>query len=328
LADDPMGAAAALWGAAAAWPGSAEAQAAYGTAAHEEGSLTAAADALTRAVALEPGNLDYRSRQARYLADDGRLEEAAAALVALGGEAEGKKPPLLLQLGDAYRAFRPPRVKEAVAAYEQALALDPKNGEAALGIARAYRAGKQWQRAADAYERVPAVNKRLEGEAMSGVAWSYLRAGDDYKARFYTGLAVKAGADVTALRAALTSGAGGPDELGELAEDLASRSAAEQVKAVRALLGLGRPAVPALARALGRDGTRLAAREAIVAGLAKLGPAAREALPQLERQVKAGPRAAPASSAAAAEIREREEKLVAAAEAAAAAIRAKAPASP
>ena len=80
---------------------------------------------------------------------------------------------------------------------------------------------------------------------MLGAAWCYYRSGDDYRARFYTGLAARAGADVRGLRAALS---GRPrragDELAELAEGLDSKSAGDQVRAVRALLGLGRPAVP------------------------------------------------------------------------------------
>jgi Tfp pilus assembly protein PilF len=320
--DDPIGAEAALARAVAALPGRASAHAAHATAAHEAGDLTLAAEALGRAMAIEPGNVEYQARHARYLADDGRLDEAVAALGALGARPGGETPGVLLELGDVYRRFDPPRVKEAVAAYQRALELDPKSGAAAIGIARAYRAGRQWQRAADAYERVPAVDKRLEGEAMVGVAWCHLRAGDDYKARFYTGLAVRAGGDVGALRAALSGSAPAPPaELAELADDLDAKSAADQVRAARALLRLGRPAVPSLSRALGREGTSLAAREAIVAGLAKLGPAARDALPQLDRLAQAGPRAAPAASFAAAPIREREEKLVAAMQAAAAAIR-------
>jgi Tfp pilus assembly protein PilF len=324
--EDPIGAELVLSRAAAAWPGSAAAHAAHGAAAHAAGSLTLAADALSRAAALVPDDLDVLSRRARFLADDGRYEEAAAALVALAARPDNQKAAVFLELGDAYRAFRPPRVKEAVAAYERALALDKRSGEAAMGVARAYRAGRQWQRAADAYERVPAVSKRLEGEALVGVAWSYLRAGDDYKARFYTGLAVRAGGDVRALRAALSgSDPGVPDDLADLVDDLAAKTAGEQVRAARGLVALGRAGVPALARALGRDGTSLAARETIVAGLATLGPAARDALPALDRLAKAGPRPAPAGSVAARQIQEREVKLVAAAEAAAAALRGKPP---
>ena len=78
-------------------------------------------------------------------------------------------------------------------------------------------------------------------------------------------------------------------ERAELAEGLRSKSAGEQARAVKGLLELGRPAVPSLAAALGRAGTSLAARELIVDGLSRLGPAAREALPQLDRLAGAAP---------------------------------------
>jgi superkiller protein 3 len=321
--DDPVGAKAALDRAVAALPGRAEVQAADGTAAYDVGELTRAADALGRAVALEPDNLDYRRKQGLYLAYDGRLDEAVAAFVEVTGRPEGQSAGAFIDLGWVYRSFKPPRVAEAVAAYERALKLDPRSGEAAMGVARSYRAGKQWARAADAYERIPAVNRRLEGEAMLGAAWCFYRSGDDYKARFYTGLAARAGADVHALRAALSgSSPGAADELAELTEGLGSKNAGVQVRAVRGLLDLGRPAVASLAAALARKATSIAARETIVEGLGKMGPAASGALPQLERLVKAGP-PRPGSQATPAEKErlERETKLIAAMESAAARMR-------
>ena len=98
-----------------------------------------------------------------------------------------------MKLGAIYRSFKPPRVTEAVAAYEKARTLDPKNGQALLGVARSYRAGKQWARAISAYERVEQAYPRLKGEALLGTAWCHLLSGEDSKARFYTGLAVNAG---------------------------------------------------------------------------------------------------------------------------------------
>jgi len=321
--DDPVGAKAALDRAVAALPGRAEAQAAHGTAAYDVGELTPAADALGRAVALEPANLDYLHRHALYLAYDGRLDEGLAALLEVTRRPGGESPAAFVDLGWVYRSFKPPRVAEAVGAYERALKLDPRSVEAARGVARSYRAGKQWARAVDAYERIPAVNPRLEGEAMLGAAWCFHRSGDDYRARFYTGLAARAGADVRGLRAALSgSSPSAGDELAELVEGLDSKNAGVQVRAVRGLLGLGRPAVPALAGALARKATSIAARETIVEGLGRMGPAARDALPQLDRLIEAGP-AGPRSpeSPAEKESREREAKLIGAMESAAARIR-------
>jgi hypothetical protein len=75
--------------------------------------------------------------------------------------------------------------------------------------------------------------------------------------------------------------------------------------------------VPALAAALTRAGTSLAARELIVDGLARLGPAAREALPQLDRLAGAEPPGpGPQASSEEKALREREVRLAASARAA------------
>ena len=177
--EDWAGALAALDLAVAALPGLAEAQALRGTAAYNAGELKLAADAYGRAVELDPDNLAYLSSYALHLSYDGRLEEGLAVLLQ-GDGAAGR--PGARRLHGARRdlpRFKPPRVAEAVAAYEKALKLDPKNGQAALGMALSYRAGRQWARAISAYERVSQAHPRLEGEAVLGTAWCYYLSGDD-----------------------------------------------------------------------------------------------------------------------------------------------------
>jgi tetratricopeptide (TPR) repeat protein len=281
--------------AVAARPGLAEAHALQGTAAYHVGDLKRAADAHGRAAALEPGNATYAASHGLYLAYDGRLEEGLAALLAVTARPEGQDAASFVRLGWIYRSLKPPRVEDAVGAYQRALKLDPRNREAALGVPQSHRAGKQWARAIEAYERLPKMNPRLEGEAMLGVAWCYLLSGDDYKARFYVGLAAKEGADVGGIRRALSGSGAAGDELAELAEELESKDAGDQVRAVRRLVALGRPGVPTLAAALPRKTTSLATREAIAEGLGRLGPEARAALPQVERLIAAGTQA-PADS--------------------------------
>jgi tetratricopeptide (TPR) repeat protein len=319
--EDSAGAKAALDRAVAALPGSAEAQASLGTAAYNVGELTLAADAYGRAAALEPANLAYLSNHALFLGYDGRLEEGLSRLLEATGRPGSPDAGAFINLGWIYRSFNPPRVAEAVAAYEKALKLEPKNARAAMGVALSYRAGKQWARAISAYERVATLDPRLDGEASLGTAWCYYRSGDDYKARFFAGMASKAGADVGALRRALSKPAKAEDEPTELVQQLTAKNAGEQAFAVRRLAGLGRPAVSYLASALGQRGTVIAVREAIVDALGRLGPVAREALPQLDRSIKAGPLATgPGSSA---EERAREARLIAAMQGAAGKIRGK-----
>jgi tetratricopeptide (TPR) repeat protein len=283
---------AALDRAVAALPGLAEAHALRGDAAYDAGELKVAADAYGRAVELDAGNVAYRSARALYLSYDGRREEALSALLEVTSRPEGQTAEAFLALGAIQASEKPPRVGEAVAAYEKALKLDPKSSQAALGIARVYRASRQWTRAVTAYERVQTSFPRREREALLGIAWCYYLAGDDTRARFYTGLAARAGADVEPIRQALgrpPSGAADEGERAELMEGLRSKNAGEQARSARRLLDLGRPAVPALAAALGRPGTSLPVRELIVEGLGEMGPPAREALPQLDRLASAAP---------------------------------------
>ncbi|HEX9482418.1 MAG TPA: tetratricopeptide repeat protein, partial [Solirubrobacteraceae bacterium] len=305
------GAKAALDVATAAMPGVAEAQAAHGTAAYNAGELKLAANAYGRAVALEPDNLTYLSNYGLFLGYDDRLDEGLAVLLKVTGRPDGQDAGAFINLGWIYRHFRPPRVTEAVAAYEKALKLEPKNAKAALGVALSYRAGGQWARAVTAYERVSQVNPRLDGEAMLGTSWCYFRARDDYKARFFAGLAAKAGVDVGPLRNALLGSAKAgaatlktADELNELALQLDEKNAGEQALAAQRLLGFGRPAVPYLASALRHKDTAIAVRETIVAGLGKMGAAARAALPELDRSIKAGPRGSGSEASPAEKARE------------------------
>jgi tetratricopeptide (TPR) repeat protein len=327
--EDWAGALAALDLAVAALPGLAEAQALRGTAAYNNGELKLAADAYGRAVALDPEKLAYLSSYALYLSYDGRLDEGLAVLLKVTARPEGQESGAFMTLGGIYRSFKPPRVAEAVAAYEKALKLDPKNAQAALGVALSYRAGKQWARAITAYERVEQLHPRLEGEALLGTAWCHYLSGDDSRARFYTGLAARAGADVGGIRQALSRPPGAAtagDDLAELADRLRSKHAGIQARAVKGLLDLGRPAVPSLADALQRKGTSLAVRELIVDGLGSMGAAAREALPQLDRLIKAAPPTpGPQDSSEERALREREARLVASAQAASERIRGRQP---
>jgi superkiller protein 3 len=334
---DANGARVALEAAVAGLPGRAEAQGALGRDAYDSGDLALAADSYGRAVKLEPDNLGYRSNHGLLLGYDGRLDEGLAVLLELTGSPGYAEPGGFINLGWVYRNLKPPKVAEAVAAYERALKLDPKSGQAALGIALAYRAGKQWPKAITAYQRVSQVDRRLDAEALLGTAWCHYRAGDGYKAAFFAGLAAKGGADIRALRKALTkmnTAAAAPkkappapkpeDDLAELVDQLESRDAGSQVRAVRSLVGLGRPAVPYLAAALREPSTSIGAREAIVDGLRKLGPAARDALPHLDHLVREGP-PVPAVDATREQMAHqiREARLVSAMQAAAEAIRGK-----
>ena len=250
--EDWNGAKAALDSAAAALPGLAEAQAALGTAAYNVGELKLAAEAYGRAAALEPDNVAYLSNHGLFLGYDGRLDEGLAVLlkVVARPDAQGDAG-TFINLGWLYRNLRPPKVAESVAAYEKARKLDPKSAKAALGVPLAYRAAGQWARAITAYEHVSEAYPKLNGPALVGTAWCYLRSGEDFKARFYASEAVKAGADVRSLREALlapakpaSAASKSADEISELAQQLAESGAGEQALAAQRLLARGRAGVP------------------------------------------------------------------------------------
>ena len=119
--------------------------------------------------------------------------------------------------GDA--AYNSGELRLAADAYSRAVELDPDN--AAYRWARSHRAGRQWTRTIAAYERVENAFPRLKREALLGTAWCHYLSGDDPQARFYTGLAARAGADVEPLRRALQRGEG------------AARAAAESIRGRR-----------------------------------------------------------------------------------------------
>jgi Tfp pilus assembly protein PilF len=318
----------ALEHAAAALPGLADAHALRSVAAYNAGELKLAVESAGRAAALAPSDGALLSRHALYLSYDRRMEEAVAAMQKALALPAGETAEALMALGEIYSGMRPPRVADAVAAYEKAFKLDAKNARPLFGIAESHRAAQQWTRAISAYERISQAFPRLDGQASLGTAWCYLLSGDTTRARFYTGEAVRGGADVGEIREALSAGgaSAGALEHAELAQALRSKNAGVQARAARELLERGRPGVPTLAAALGRKGTALPVRELIVEGLATLGPAARDALVQLDRIAKASP-FEPAGQAADEHhgLREREAKLSASARAAGEKIRAGTP---
>ncbi|HVQ24231.1 MAG TPA: hypothetical protein VMV01_03600, partial [Planctomycetota bacterium] len=183
----------------------------------------------------------------------------------------------------------------------------------------------QWARAISAYERVEQAHPRLKGEALLGTAWCHYMSGDDNKARFYTGLAARSGADVDGVGQALLRPAGAgraKDDQVELVDQLRSKNGGVQARAAKGLLDLGPAGVASLADALQRKGTSLAVRELIVEGLGKQGSAARDALLQLDRLGKSSPpKPGPQESSEEKVLRERETRLAASAQAASEKIR-------
>ena len=310
--EDFAGAAAAFERAARLRPDSAEVQSFLGNSWYFAKQNDKALAAYKRATELEPANVTYASNYALLLGYSGRPEEAVMVLKKLTSAPGYADPAGFINLGWQYRSMRPPRVAEGVAAYEKALRLDPKNGQAAYGIALTYYAGKEWEAAIRAFQRAVTVDKRLSGDAINAVGWCRFfqrdmagarakaeeaqRAGVPDAAELLTAIqryqeAVKLGEERAraaindALRRQREASAGA--DLGGLLSQLREGNAAQQRLAVSRLCKVGREAVPHLAYAL--MSADLGAREDIVACLGNMGATACPALRVLDSLVKEGP---------------------------------------
>ncbi len=308
--DDSAGALAALEKAAKALPGSAEAQAVLGTAQYNTGDVEKAAESYRRAAQIEPTNDAYQGNYGLFLGYAGKVEEGAAALEKVAGKPGYKDVGGLINLGWLYRAMKPPKADLSVAAYKRALAVDPKNGQAALGVALAYYTDKRWDDAIAAFGTAKDVDKKLAGDALHAIAWSYYFKRDMEQARAYAAQAKAAGvpdtneieqaipkyeealkrgkeeAERAAAAAAAARETGATAGVGAAVSQLKSGNAAVQRKAA-AQLCKSREAVAHMGFAL--LSASLGAREVIVPCLGAMGAGAREALPYLDRLIAEGP---------------------------------------
>jgi superkiller protein 3 len=295
--------------AAQAIPGSADVQAALGAACYSAGDVEKAAAAFKRASDLEPGNTAYALNYALFLGYAGKPAEAVTELKRITSKTDYKDPAGFINLGYMYRAMKSPKVTESVAAYQKALALDPKNGQAALGIALAYYGARQWVEAAAAFGRVAEIDKKLAGDAAKGTAWAYYFKRDMTQAKAWAEKAATAGVPdskeimqaITRYEEALKAGREAAEakarkeereresgaSIGALADKMHEGNGAQQRQAAEQLCKKGAEAAPYLAHAL--FSAELGVRERIVACLRDMGCAAREALPVAQRIVDGGP---------------------------------------
>lgn len=311
--EDFTGAATAFEKAARLRADSAEVQSSLGNAWYLAKQNEKALAAYKRATELDPTNVTYASNYALLLGYSGRTEQAVQVLKKLTSAPGYADPAGFINLGWQYRSMRPPRVPDAVAAYEKALRLDPKNGQAAYGIALTYYAAKEWDGAIRAFQRAATVDKRLTGDATNAVGWCryFMRdmAGAQAKAEEAQRAGVPDAADllkaIERYREAVKLGeervratlndvmkqqraeAGAGSDLGALLHQLREGNPAQQKLAVSKLCRVGKEAVPHLAYAL--MSVDIGAREDIVRCLPSIVPPACAALPILDRLVAEGP---------------------------------------
>jgi superkiller protein 3 len=291
-------------------PGTAEAHALLGRAYQFSHRSEDAAVAYKKAVELDPKNLDYRTTYGLVLGITGQHEAGIAELRKVIATPGYKDSAAYVNLGWIYRNMN--KAVESIAAYKKALEIDPKGeqaGQAALGLGWAYSYTKAWDESIAAFNRAIQIDpKTTTGEAYNGIAWCYFFKKDMAQAQAYLEKAQAAGRNASTLKQniervkkAIASGHAVTEEqlaqahaeqerereravkLEAASEGIRARSSATRIRSLQLLVTLGgAEAVPSLVWLLETD-KDYAVREAAANALGSLGPAARNAIPNLKR---------------------------------------------
>jgi tetratricopeptide (TPR) repeat protein len=180
-------------------PASAEANARVGTAYQYNGKPVEALQYYKKAVELDPGNLEFRTTYGIILGVNKQYDQGIAELQKVVANPAYKKADAHINLGWLYRSIDPARSADSVTAYQKALAMDPKNPHASLGLGWAYSSGKQWPQAIDAFQKAIVIEPKNAGAAYNGIAWAYLLQKDFAKAKEFMDKAEGAGRSDTRL---------------------------------------------------------------------------------------------------------------------------------
>ena len=153
-------------------PNNAEVQAMYGTALFNARQQAEALAAYEKAVKLAPTNVDYKTTYGLLLGMADKFAEGIKVLEEVVATPGYKNAAGYTNLGWVYRNIEPPQAEKAVAAYGKALELDPKNGQAALGLGWAQSYARKYDEAIAAFTKAIALDPKLQGEALNGTAWA------------------------------------------------------------------------------------------------------------------------------------------------------------
>jgi Tfp pilus assembly protein PilF len=307
-------------------PGNPDGWALLGRSYHSVRRYDEAAEAYGKAVELAPQNLNYRTTYGLILGQAGELDKGLAELQKVTGTPGYKDAVGWVNLGWVYRNLN--KAAESIAAYQKALALDPKQEQAALGLGWAYQYTKEYDKAIAAYEQAMKIDpKDASADANLGIAWCFFFKKQVPDARAYADKAAAAGRSITQLKdnidkleKAIASGAALTEEQMEKAQaeqqayeervkkveaaDNATRSKnpATRAKAARDLASLAGPnAVPVLVHLMQTD-SNFDVRIAAVNALGALGPAARSALPNIDGMIRQPDYTAPVGTATAEQL--------------------------
>ena len=189
--------------AAEAMPNNAEVQAMYGTALVQNKQAVDAMEAYKKAVALAPTNVDYQTTYGLVLAMNDKYAEAIPVLEKVTTSPGYKNTNGFTNLGYAYRNADPPQAEKAVAAYQKALELDPKNAQAALGLGWAASYAKKFDDAIAAFGKAMQLEPKMKAEALNGTAWAHYFKKDMAQAKTIAAQAKEAGRNVDGLLKAI-----------------------------------------------------------------------------------------------------------------------------
>ncbi|HEY7511925.1 MAG TPA: tetratricopeptide repeat protein [Vicinamibacteria bacterium] len=289
-------------------PQNAEAHALLGTAYQYTRESDNALEAYAKAVQLAAQNTDYRSTYGLLLALNKRYDEGVAELKKVVATPGYKDAAAYVNLGWVYRNMEPSNAPESIAAYTRALQIDPKNEQAALGLGWAHSYQKNYDQAITAFQKSIELDPNTRGEALNGIAWSYLFKRDVAQAKSYAEKAKAAGRNDTrlatnidkfekgleaqeeamaAFREAQKQKEEGPD-VGTLGGQLMRGGSSAKKSAARQLIRFGAPAVEFLAYAAFSDAD-YTVREVAISALGGVGGAARSQCGQLAAVARGNP---------------------------------------
>jgi tetratricopeptide (TPR) repeat protein len=179
--------------AAALSPGNAEAHALLATAAFFTGKNDQAVASYKKALEIKPDNVSWRTDYGLFLARNGDLDAAAAEIKKVVATPGYKDAAGYVNLGYVYRNMKPPKLEDSILAYKKALELDPKEEQAALGLAWSYLTAQKYDESIAAYTKVAQMEPKLAADSYNGIGWSYFFKKDMAQAKASAAKAKEAG---------------------------------------------------------------------------------------------------------------------------------------
>jgi tetratricopeptide (TPR) repeat protein len=294
-------------------PGDPDGWAFLGRAYHATRRYDEAADAYKKAVELAPQNVSLRTTYGLILGLAGELEAGLAELQKVTSAPGYKDAIGWVNLGWIHRNMNKPL--ESIAAYQKALALDPKQEQAALGLGWAFQYTKEYDKAIAAYNQAMQIDpKNASADANLGIAWCHFFKRQVPEARAAMDKAAAAGRSVAQLKENVDKLEKWIAEGHAVTEEQIAKAQEEQqayeerAKKVEAADNASRSKNPATRARAARDLAAFAGPNAVSAlvflmqsdpnydvriaacqALGSLGSAARPALPNIDGVLRQGP---------------------------------------